>query len=73
VATQTPAERPMIGSVPERTRMPNPVQSRIAPPPAAVHRPALSHRLSTARGLVVGVLLGILAWVFIGMLAWLVF
>jgi hypothetical protein len=41
-----------------------------APAPPA-HLPAPQHRLSTARGVVVGAILGLLAWVFLGLLLWL--
>jgi hypothetical protein len=71
VGDHMPAERPVIGSVPKRTGMPNPAHNRADPPARPAEIPASRHRLSTARGVVVGVILGLLAWGLLGMLGWL--
>jgi hypothetical protein len=43
-------------------------RAEISAPPAPP--PVPQHRLSIARGVVVGILLGLLAWAFLGLLVW---
>jgi hypothetical protein len=66
-----PAERPVVGSGPERARMRTRAHNQAEIPPPPVRSAAPQHRLVTARGVLLGVILGLLSWVLLGLLLWL--
>ena len=63
----------MLGLAPEWTHTRTRAHNDMGPaaPPADAAAP--QHRLLTARGVVVGVTLGVLAWMILGLLLWLLF
>jgi hypothetical protein len=62
----------MVGSGPETRGMRNTARDRAELPAPPAHLPAPRDRLLTARGVLVGITLGLLAWVVLGLLLWMV-
>lgn len=65
-----PAERASVGSWPERVRMRTRAHNRAETTSPPARLPVPQHRQLTARGVLLGVILGLFVWVLLGLLLW---
>jgi hypothetical protein len=61
----------MVGAGPGRARMRTPAQNRAETTAPPARSPVPQQRLLAARGVLVGVILGLFAWACVGLLLWL--